>query len=49
MQAIDSKIEFIHVTDTVTMKADSIEKFIQLRPFAIKMLPSIPSALLAPI
>ncbi|MEB4592644.1 PssD/Cps14F family polysaccharide biosynthesis glycosyltransferase [Candidatus Thiothrix sp. Deng01] len=36
MQAIDPKIEFIHVTDTVTMKADSIEKIYTVTPIRHK-------------
>ncbi|WML92018.1 PssD/Cps14F family polysaccharide biosynthesis glycosyltransferase [Thiothrix lacustris] len=36
MQALDPKIDFIHVTDTVTMKADGIEKIYTVPPIRHK-------------
>lgn len=36
MQALDPQLDFIHVTDTVTMKADSVEKIYTVPPIRHK-------------
>jgi UDP-N-acetylglucosamine:LPS N-acetylglucosamine transferase len=42
MQSLDPKIDFIHITDTETMKAESIEKIYTVPPVRHKNVPFNP-------